>query len=487
MVGGSKAGWWQAAALTRLLRWLSTPTGWVVVQALIVVLVIPVWPLQELSHSYRWRTTPYLQTFTRVLAFLGAGPAPSASPLSASDSLTADPDSVEALWVAKDTILKRAAADGSHRLEIPDVQNIRALAIDSQRGVLWAYGHYMLRAYLFEGTLLRSVPVFSSGNGEDDDDRNCAVGAEDDCAEGDEHVALAVNATNGTVWLGTNTTLRHFSSQGEVLATLALPYQIQALAFDRTRARLWVGTTESVSAYNDAGRVVQTINLGANPYVQDLALRDAVSGELWVALKDTLRRYSPSGTLLQQTSLARIEHLASDGQGHVWVATDNRLLQVNLAGTTLIQLNQFSGESHFVALVADPVDLSLWAASTTALWHVSAQGQILHTADLYTGPPIQDLTLYVDTLAPLLTITAPANGAAATIAPSIELSYSDVGSGVDTSTLLLEANGSNLAVTCTFAATRALCTPHMALPDGPVTLAATIEDFGGRVDALQVR
>ncbi|MDA2924537.1 PKD domain-containing protein, partial [Acidobacteria bacterium AH-259-L09] len=95
------------------------------------------------------------------------------------------------------------------------------------------------------------------------------------------------------------------------------------------------------------------------------------------------------------------------------------------------------------------------------------------------------LNFTVDTVAPQLAFTAPVGGSTVTTnTPTIELSFSDSGSGVDTATLAIQANGSPLAVNCTFAAGSGTCTPTTPLPEGLNTLTATIADLAGNLSAV---
>lgn len=71
-----------------------------------------------------------------------------------------DPDFVDAVWVAtSDGIRKVAANDATTLFEIADTQDVQAVAVDVQHGVLWAYGEDTLSAYGFNGGLLLNTPV----------------------------------------------------------------------------------------------------------------------------------------------------------------------------------------------------------------------------------------------------------------------------------------------------------------------------------------
>ena len=90
----------------------------------------------------------------------------------------------------------------------------------------------------------------------------------------------------------------------------------------------------------------------------------------------------------------------------------------------------------------------------------------------------------VDTEAPLAGIVQPSAGEVVlTDRPTIEVSYSDTGAGVDTASLALELDGTPLGADCTPGPASATCTPVSALADGPHTVTATVDDFAGRTSA----
>ncbi|HTG37077.1 MAG TPA: DNRLRE domain-containing protein [Thermoanaerobaculia bacterium] len=88
----------------------------------------------------------------------------------------------------------------------------------------------------------------------------------------------------------------------------------------------------------------------------------------------------------------------------------------------------------------------------------------------------------VDAVPPSLTITAPAEGATVRDAtPAITFAYSDSGSGVNSATLAARVAGAPVPLACTFGGGTAECAPFDTLPDGPVSLTATIIDNAGNV------
>lgn len=131
----------------------------------------------------------------------------------------------------------------------------------------------------------------------------------------------------------------------------------------------------------------------------------------------------------------------------MWFAADRVLGKLDAAGNEILRHTPFArADGNIVALAADPVDLSVWAATVTKLKHIDVGGTTLLTRS-FPLPRIRDLVLYRDTIPPELSFTSPANGAVLnTATPTIRLSYSDVGTGVDTSTLVFTANGTVLLI-----------------------------------------
>jgi ligand-binding sensor domain-containing protein len=80
--------------------------------------------------------------------------------LCAQQSSAANQLFVDALWAGtSDGILKIADANGTILFNVANVRNVRTVAIDTRRGVLWAADGKTLRAYNFAGALQRTIPV----------------------------------------------------------------------------------------------------------------------------------------------------------------------------------------------------------------------------------------------------------------------------------------------------------------------------------------
>ena len=89
--------------------------------------------------------------------------------------------------------------------------------------------------------------------------------------------------------------------------------------------------------------------------------------------------------------------------------------------------------------MANQLDSSAWAASKRALEEVAADARVLQTVDLGRKARVHALAIYVDAIPPLLKFSSPSDGALLNVVrPAFALSYSDVGSGVDPTTLVFQ-------------------------------------------------
>ena len=369
-------------------------------------------PTRYNSASLLWQSLaaalPALIVFGIVTVTSSAEP-PATSP---------NPDFVHALWVVKaDRVLKLAAADGKTLLEIMDAHEPKAVGIDEVQGVVWDFGKGRLKAYGFNGELRRSVPV-ASPNDDEDDESDDHKGNDD---EEDGHVALAVNPVNGSVWLAIEKDLHHFDSQGQLLESLVLPHHVRAVVLDQSTERLWVATKTSVIALEDDSTSTNiVVDLGAKANVRDIDI-DPDLEYLWVALKNQLRRYDlTNGALQTSRTVNKLEQVASDHQGGVWLATDRELQRLDAGDQVAVKLKPFKqSEGQIVAFAADPLDLTVWVSTEKIVKHIDGQGQVLLTT-LFKKPSILDLLLYRDTIPPELQFTSSSESALVNTAIPVE-------------------------------------------------------------------
>jgi RHS repeat-associated protein len=392
-------------------------------------------------------------------------------------------DFLPALWVVTaDRIAKIAAADGKTLLEITDVRAPQAAAIDDVQGLVWVFGDGQLHAYGFNGELRLRVPVPSPPQADTDEaeTRDAPPGDE---AEAGPRVALAVNPVNGSVWLALDKDLHHFDRHGEVLESLALPHPVRRVVVDHATERLGVATKHAVIALGDESTPTDIVgDQDAAPPVHDIAI-DPDLQYLWVAVEHQLRRYDlTDGALLASRTVNELQQVASDGHGGVWLATDRQLHRLDAGEQVTVQLHPFEQkDGPIIALAADPRDRTVWVSTKKTVKHLDAQGQVLLTTPVKISP-VRDLLLYRDTIPPELQFTLSHAGALGTTAPpAITLRYSDIGVGVDPSTLVITADNAALSVRCTFSTETASCAPTQPFPHGAIPLTATVQDFAGNM------
>jgi hypothetical protein len=199
-------------------------------------------------------------------------------------------------------------------------------------------------------------------------------------------------------------------------------------------------------------------------------------------MPDRLRRYDAAGTRTWEVLGSYAGTISPDGAGGLWQARGSVLLNYDAAGTQQWSVEPFAGlpDKAIIDVVTDPHDASVWVASRRSVAHYGADGErIALLQDLGDGviKRLSRSALYADLDSPELTITAPPEGALLrNNQPAIELSYFDLGVGVDPDSIRITGGGMAIAVSCNASATPARCTPVAPLPEGTVTLRATITD-----------
>lgn len=370
-----------------------------------------------------------------------------------------DPATVNALWVAESSgVLKVATADGSLRLEIPGLANVRAIAVDHHRPMIWLYAGQNLYAYGYDGSQELVVPL---------------------SLPNPSSASLAVNEQDGSVWLGADQNLVSISSSGQALRSVRLVANVKSLAIDAAGLLLWAGTSSSATAFDAiSGAQVLSLDLGSSPDLRDLDLDP--TGRVWVALGAGVRRYAEDGTLLLAAPLTQSLHVAGDGHGGAWVATAKNLLRLSPAGQVTASVSPFGAQAKIVEVVLDPSNDNAWVANDTAVAQVDAVGHLVRAFQFQPPVHIWDLALYADVIPPQLTFTAPADGSYLnTKTPTLKVTYTDIGSGVNPATLAFQVNGLPLQVSCATSSGGASCVASNPLPDGPYSVTGTVEDYAG--------
>ncbi|MCZ6877434.1 MAG: hypothetical protein O7G29_04760, partial [Acidobacteria bacterium] len=414
------------------------------------------------------------------------------------DSAPSDAEFVDALWVAKDRgLYKIDVSDASTLLELPDIEDVRALDIDDRRGLVWAFSKGRLRGISFGGEVRFSVPEHHrdrKDRGRDNDDDDDDDDRDDFQLPGDKPFGLRVNANTGTVWLGLERVLYQFDSNANLVQILRLPDKGEALALDELGSYLWVATRRALLCYDATGTLVYFIDLGRKARVRDIEV-DPDSGDIWVVERDSLSYLETTGRQLFKTKIKKLTQIVTDYQGGAWLARDKTLLHIDPFGEPFFELRPFGRKGEkLLALAADPLRGSVWVADKKRLAEVSADGEVLRTLEpIGFGKKkgnLRAVALYVDVIAPEIAFMAPQEGALMKeSAPALMVSFADLGGGVDPATLRFKVNGAEWPVSCPFAdQAAATCFPDVPLPEGLIELSARVGDFNGNPsDPAQVQ
>ena len=419
--------------------------------------------------------------FTGLLAVASSDPAPA-------------PDQPPALWVAhsRDTV-KLDAATGRTLLALGSRGEVRTLLVDPVRARLWTYGERLLRAFALDGTPQLTIRLPRDRRphrrhrdhdregderdeewDDDDDDR--------DAWEEERHARLALQPTDGALWVAVDQRLHRYDAEGTLLGTLESRKRIRDLAADPANGWVWVGEQRRLIAYDRQGVEQRRIELARRERLQALTW-DAAHQQLWLVLQRKIRRVDGDGTLQLEQRVRNAAHPVADGTGGLWFTQGERLVRVDEAGEELLRLRPFGRHAKLVALAFDPADGGVWVAGAKRMRKVAPDGmlgEVITSGDGRRPPRIFALATDSDLLPPTLAITAPEEGALLNDnRPRIELTAEDDGTGVDPDTLTLTANAAPLAIDCEGAPSALSCRPSEALPEGENRLSAIIADRSG--------
>jgi hypothetical protein len=291
--------------------------------------------------------------------------------------MTLDADRTGAVWIADARgILKVGARDADLLFEIHETPGTRALAVDRDAGILWAYGSGELRAFDFQGKALFGTRVRLAPSGG---------------AAATQPIAAA---GGGVVWLADGRQLFAFDAAGQQLLSLALASPVRGLALDGGRGLLWVATAERVAAYGaDDGFERLELAVGERPQVVAIAA-DPATGMVWVAHQGRLQAHAADGTRRFEIPASPGDPpraVAADGQGGLWVAGATWLVRVDALGRMASGASPFAGKGHIKDLVVDPATGEVWVARESELARVSSAGVVLRQVSF--EPPVSILDL----------------------------------------------------------------------------------------------
>ncbi len=404
------------------------------------------------------------------------------------------------LWVAAGHDLYQLLPPASSAQALDRLPQSQTVAVDPTDGALWAYRHGQLWSVGPTGVITVDVKL-AAKQGDDEGGR----------------ASLAVDGSDAVVWLAIGRNLMRLDSTGKLLGTITLTHGANGISLDTATGQLWVAEHHGLEAFDPSGSLLFTTTVQGTIRALDA---DAHLDAVWVATSRDLLRLSATGQMQLTVKMHgdADRRMAADGQGGLWIAGGPTLSHVDVGGSIGFSLQPFgsaSDSSHHAdhghgrdakaeggairALATDPLTHAVWVEGRHRLVEESLSGQPLAAIDSRTWPRIDEtesasdhddtqrhalgpMALYVDTIPPVLTLVGPAAGTY-TNQPQLPLSftYSDVGSGVDPSTLAIlnTATGQPLVVSCQTTTGTAICMPTSPLADGNYTLSATVQDYAG--------
>ncbi|MGH8401685.1 MAG: Ig-like domain-containing protein, partial [Gammaproteobacteria bacterium] len=344
---------------------------------------------------------------------------------------------------------------------------------------------------------------------------------------------MAVDGHAGNVWVGTDQELYRFDLSGKLQTRTWLHHDLIALTLDTRRSRLWMAEDDALVVLNSSGRTLTTVDLWHAHFVPETLAYDATLDQVWIGYHGGIARYDQSGTQVFNSRFGDnlVAFMTPDGQGNVWLADGFTLTHVNQSGAVDFTLHPFADLNHtydhgndqgndhdqpvILDLVADSLNHTAWVASNRYLQQYASDSTLLQTLDSQTWLPdsgpgdgrghgwddrnspwdggngwgqdqgVHRVALYVDTVPPAVSITSPSDGTYTNNnRPSLTLSYSDIGSGVDSNQIkLTTSDGTPISMTCVATAKNdgATCTPNAVLADGNYTLSVTVADYANNV------
>jgi len=400
------------------------------------------------------------------------------------------------VWVAgKNEIVKVNALSGAVELRVASPDKIRSLSIDDVRHIVWMGGKEGgFYAYDFMGNLIRSFTIEQAGATYEMQVDPNVTAVDDDVLEDfqwphdDLHVvAIAVDKRDGSLWVGAKEYLLKLSSTESGLLAIPIKHDLKSLALDIGSNTVWAASAKGIIGYDTtsgAAKVVPALGISVYDAQHDkdadgeLEVEsmdfDLHLGQLWVGVEDRIMRFDRQGILQFQFDVPHVKTLSSDGTGNVWVADKKRLYRYSAMGVLELTPSLPVATAAIMEIKANVNDSNLWVLSHKALSQVFANGTVAVQTDDFTQ--MHALAVSGDVNPPSLQLASPKANALVPKRPPIELSYQDIGVGVDLASVTLDVNGSKVPVTCTGDAITASCTLDVDLLSEVMTLTLKLKD-----------
>jgi len=369
---------------------------------------------------------------------------------------------VSAVWIGgAERVWKVSTESGASLLNFHVKRTVRALGIDEWNERVWILSDRALYSYAFDGTRVLAIPLTGKLDG-------CGIG------EGGRF-SLAVDSADGSVFVPMNEKILRFTPDGVLQKSIELQHDVEGVAFDPVNSLLFAVARKKVHSFDEAGNLLGSVSLGGHARTVDMA---SSSGDLYVALEDSIVKYTHDLSAVSEVGLRNVKRIAPDAAG-LWATTGRTLHRLDSSLAVQFQKNL---HEEIVDLVSDGI--TCWVMGKKKLYHIGQGGDVLLSVKAHPHGEARTIALYRDSIAPTVGIVSPANGAYLnTQSPSVELSLSDAGSGVNSSTISFVANGSSISSSCTEKTGGAVCTFGALLPEGANSLAVTVKDGEGNASS----
>lgn len=364
----------------------------------------------------------------------------------------------DAVWVAEsDGALKVRAVDGSPLLEITELAQVRAVAVDLVAEHVWLLSEGNLYLYDFAGSRLAHVVLDTPRSAD---------------------AVIVARAGSRNAWVAVGDLLWTVEAGKVVGDPVDLGAQVAAMAHDPATDALWIATAGTLERLADEAAVPEVVlTLHPRERVADMAL-DPLAGRVWMALPQEIRVVGVDGSELGRIPAAGVEHLAA-GRGEAWAATKRNLTRYAVDGAVLASARPFAGRGTIVDVVST-WNLDAWAADANRLARVTPEGEVAQVVEFHPPSKIWQLGHGDDVFPPTVELLEPPPGlCTADPRTPITLSWADVGSGVDPDATVAEIDGASVPVTWTASADGATGVPVDALADGVHQLRVTVSDRAG--------
>lgn len=194
----------------------------------------------------------------------------------------------------------------------------------------------------------------------------------------------------GRIWVATNTGVGYLTSEPLAFRRVrpaGLP-ALPLLAFaEDPEGGLWMGGANGLARWADDG-VLDNVAQFRGQFVTSLLV--AGDGALWVGASEGLwRRSGDEWFRVDEIGPVRVEHLAGDGDGTLWVATDDQLLWRGRDG--LWEQVDLPVPARISALLADRG--ALWLGTSAGVLATSGERWVTHRVHSGGGTLITALVL----------------------------------------------------------------------------------------------